>query len=70
MELDEIKEKIAGTCHDLGSCFPYEGDQVEGEDWQSVADFTRRMAAIIGHSASIVAGYAGYAQRQANEGRE
>jgi hypothetical protein len=68
MEIEEMKEKIADICNELGHCLPYEADQVEETDWDNIADELANLARIICIAGNRVAAHAGIARRKANIG--
>lgn len=65
--MDLIKQKVSRECEALAGGFPYEAAQVEGETWQELADHLKVLAGNMAWSANRIAGFAGYAQRKANE---
>jgi len=67
MEIEEIKEKACDVMELLCGGMSVDELEIEAQDWQTLADELSSYARHAAVNATRVAGYAGYAQRRANE---
>ena len=66
MKIDTVKDRVIDACTDLGGGLPYDPGSMLSEDWESLADELAMYAQHIQRCCARIAGYAGYARREAN----
>jgi hypothetical protein len=66
MKIEMVKDRVADACMLLGGGLPYDPDSIHCDDWESLADYLADVARHIQSCCARIAGYAGYAQREAN----
>ena len=66
MEIEDYKSKVVDICTNLGTCFPYEDDQIEADDWQALADELAELARLTAVAGNRLASYAGHASKRAS----
>lgn len=63
----ELKEKVVSICQELAGGLPYESNQIQGNNWQEIANELADLARLIASNGSSIAAYASIAQRRANK---
>ncbi len=67
MDIQAVKDQVVNECTLLGGGLPYDPLSIRCEDWESLADRLADYARHIQVCCARIAGYAGYARREANK---
>lgn len=65
MTIDELKYKVASVTEEIGVYVPYETDQIEADDFESLSIELAELASHLARDANRVAAYSAIASRLA-----